>query len=82
MYADAYETPTATWMRYSPQSTAGERYGKRKQTVEPLYGDTKHNKDHPLPTPRQDESAHQFRLLMMADDLTKIQRHQIATAAA
>jgi transposase len=34
----------ATWMRAVLASEHGrERYGKRKQTVEPLYGDTKHN---------------------------------------
>ena len=35
----------ATWMRALLQSEDGrERYGNRKQTVEPLYGDTKHNR--------------------------------------
>jgi hypothetical protein len=35
----------ATWMRALLGSEDGrERYGKRKQTVDPLYGDTKHNK--------------------------------------
>jgi hypothetical protein len=35
----------AKWMRAVLASEHGrERYGKRKQTVEPLYGDTKHNK--------------------------------------
>jgi Transposase DDE domain len=37
--------PRATWMRTVLKSDNGrERYANRKQTVEPLYGDTKHNK--------------------------------------
>jgi transposase len=57
----------ATWMRAVLGSEHGrERYAKRKQTVEPLYGDTKHNRGftqpglHTLSPPRPSESAHRI----------------------
>ena len=74
----------ATWMRAVLQSEHGrERYGKRKQTVEPLYGDTKHNRGFIRFHRRGRVKVRtEFRLLMMAHNLTKVHRNQIATAGA
>jgi hypothetical protein len=74
----------ATWMRALLASEHGrELYGKRKQTVEPLYGDTKHNKGFIRFRRRgRTKVRTEFRLLMMAHNLTKLHRHQIATMAA
>jgi DDE family transposase/transposase-like protein DUF772 len=76
--------PRATWMRTVLKSDNGrERYAKRKQTVEPLYGDTKHNKGFIRFHRRGRIKVHiEFRLLMMAHNLTKAHRAQIATMAA
>jgi hypothetical protein len=74
----------ATWMRTVLSSEHGrQRYAKRKQTVEPLYGDTKHNKGFTRFHRRgRTKVRTEFRLLMMANNLTKVHRHQLATAAA
>jgi transposase len=74
----------ATWMRAVLESEQGrERYGKRKQTVEPLYGDTKHNRGFIRFHRRGRMKVRtEFRLLMMAHNLTKVHRHHIATQAA
>jgi len=55
-------------MRALLQSEDGrERYGKRKQTVEPLYRDTKHNRGFTRFHRRGRMKARtEFRLLMMA----------------
>ncbi|MBV9680226.1 MAG: transposase [Solirubrobacterales bacterium] len=76
--------PRATWMRTVLKSDHGrERYAKRKQTVEPLYGDTKHNKGFIRFHRRgRIKVRTEFRLLMMAHNLTKAHRAQIATVAA
>ena len=60
-----------------------ERYAKRKQTVELLYGDTKHNKGF-IRFHRQGriKVRTEFRLLMMAHNLTKVYRRRIATVGA
>jgi Transposase DDE domain len=73
-----------SWMRAVLSSANGHRrYAKRKQTVEPLYGDTKHNKGFTRFQRRGRVKARtELRLLMMARNLTKIHRHQIATMAA
>lgn len=76
--------PRANWMRTVLRSDAGrERYAKRKQTVEPLFGDTKHNKGF-IRFHRRGRAKVRtdFRLLMMSHNLTKVYRHQIATTAA
>ena len=58
------------------------RYAK-KQTVEPLYGDTKHNRGFIRFHRRGRMKVRtEFRLLMMAHNLTKVHRHHIATQAA
>jgi transposase len=76
--------PRANWMRTVLKSDNGrERYAKRKQTVEPLYGDTKHNKGFTRFHRRgRIKVRTEFRLLMMAHNLTKAYRHQIATLGA
>lgn len=74
----------ATWMRAVLASEHGrERYGKRKQTVEPLFGDTKHNKGFIRFHRRgRTKVRTEFRLLMTAHNLTKVHRHQLAAVAA
>jgi hypothetical protein len=74
----------ATWIRAVLGSEPGrERYGKRKQTVEPLFGDTKHNKGFTRFHRRgRTKVRTEFRLLMMAHNLTKVHRHHLATLAA
>ena len=74
----------ATWMRAVLASEHGrERYGKRKQTVEPLFGDTKHNKGFTRFHRRGRMKVRtEFRLLMMTHNLTKVYRHQLATVGA
>jgi len=74
----------ATWMRAVLQSERGrERYGKRKQTVEPLFGDTKHNKGFTHFNRRGRVKVRtEFRLLLMAHNLTKVHRHQLAAMRA
>ena len=76
--------PRATWMRTVLKSDNGrERYAKRKQTVEPLYGDTKHNKGFiRFHRRRRMKVRTEFRLLMMTHNLTTAHRAQIATLAA
>jgi transposase len=70
------------WMRTVLSSEHGRvRYAKRKQTVEPLYGDTKHNKGFIRFHRRgRIKVRTEFRLLMMTHNLTKVYRHEIATA--
>jgi transposase len=72
------------WMRTVLGSENGRRlYGMRKRTVEPLYGDTKHNKGFTRFHRRgRIKVRTDFRLLMMAHNLGKVYRHQIAAAAA
>jgi Transposase DDE domain len=74
----------ANWMRTVLKSDDGHRrYAKRKQTVEPLYGDTKHNRGFIRFHRRGRVKVRtEFRLLMMTHNLTKAYRHQIATMAA
>jgi hypothetical protein len=68
-------------MRTVLRSDAGrERYANRKQTVEPLYGDTKHTKGFIRFHRRGRVKVRtDFRLLMTTHNLTKAYRHQIAT---
>ena len=58
----------ANWMRTVLKSEDGHRrYAKRKQTVEPLYGDTKtQQRVHSLSPPRQSEGA--YRVQVTDDD--------------
>ena len=76
--------PRANWMRTLLKSEDGHRrYAKRKQTVEPLYGDTKHNRGFIRFHRRGRVKVRtEFRLLMMTHNLTKAYSHQITTLAA
>src|SRR6188472_3489111 len=71
----------AAWMRSVLGSEHGhERYRKRKQTVEPLFGNTKHNSGFSRFHRRGRIKVHlEWRLLMMTHNLTKVHRHQLAT---
>ena len=84
-------TPRKTWTdgRYEGMRTAlkseygRERYKKRKQTTEPTFGSTKHNKGVIRFHRRvRIKVRTEWRLLMMTEDLTKVHRHQIAALAA
>ncbi len=71
-----------TWMRYVLASEPGERlYRKRKQMIEPLFGHTKHNRGVTRFHRRGRTAVRtEWRLLMATHNLTKLHRHQIATA--
>jgi len=74
----------ANWARTVLRSDHGhQRYAKRKQTVEPLFGDTKHNRGFVRFRRRGRVKARtELRLLMMTRNLTKVHRHQLATVGA
>lgn len=68
------------WMRRVLASEPGEDlYRKRKQTVEPVFGHTKHNR-HFTRFHRRGRSAvrTEWRLMMMTHNLTKLHTHQLA----
>jgi hypothetical protein len=73
----------ASWMRTVLSSEHGhQRYRKRKQTVEPLFGDTKHNSGiYRFHRRGRIKVRLEWRLLMMTHNLTKVHRHQIAAVA-
>jgi hypothetical protein len=84
-------TPRPGWTgrRYSwmPSVLATEHgprlYRKRKQTVEPLFGNTKHNSGvYRFHRRGSVEVRTKWRLLMMTHNLTKVHRHQLAAAGA
>jgi transposase len=72
------------WMRTVLRSDHGrERYKKRKQTTEPTFGNTKHNKGIIRFHRRgRIKVRTEWRLLMMTENLTKAHRHQIAAMTA
>jgi transposase len=72
------------WMRALLNSElGGQRYRKRRQTVEPLFGNTKHNKGVTRFLRRGRVNVRtEWRLHMMTHNLTKLYNHQIATMAA
>jgi transposase len=74
----------ASWMRTVLGSEHGQqRYAKRKQTVEPLFGNTKHNSGvYRFHRRGRIKVRLEWRLLMMTHNLTKVHRHQIAAVAA
>jgi transposase len=74
----------ATWMRSVLGSEHGhERYRQRKQTVEPLFGDTKHNSGVSRFHRRGRIKVRlEWRLLMMTHNLTKVHRHRLAGVGA
>ena len=69
------------WMRTVLGSESGrERYKKRKQTIEPTFGNTKHNKG-VIRFHRRGRTKVRpvWQLRMMTENLTKVHRHQIGT---
>ena len=74
----------AAWMRTLLATEHGQqRYRKRKQTVEPLFGNTKHNGGfYRFQRRGRIKVRLEWRLLMMTHNLTKVHRHQLATMGA
>ena len=74
----------ASWMRSVLGSEHGQsRYRKRKQTVEPLFGDTKHNSGvYRFHRRGRTKVRLEWRLLMMTHNLTKVHRHRLAAVGA
>jgi hypothetical protein len=72
------------WMRRVLSSELGEElYRKRKQTVEPVFGHTKHNRQFGRFHRRGRVAVRtEWRLIMMTHNLTKVHRHQLAAAGA
>jgi transposase len=74
----------AAWMRSVLRSEHGhERYRQRKQTVEPLFGNTKHNGGfYRFQRRGRTKVRLEWRLLMMTHNITKVHRHQLAALGA
>ncbi|MFL5875957.1 MAG: transposase [Solirubrobacteraceae bacterium] len=74
----------AAWMRSVLGSDHGhDRYRKRKQTVEPLFGNTKHNNGvYRFHRRGRTKVRLEWRLLMMTHNLNKIHRHRLVPMAA
>jgi transposase len=73
-----------SWMRGLLSSDHGrELYRQRRQVIEPVFGHTKHNRKFTVFHRRGRAAVRtEWRLLMMTHNLTKLYRHQIATAGA
>jgi transposase len=73
-----------SWMRHLLATEHGQqRYRKRKQTVEPLFGNTKHNNGvYRFHRRGRIKVRLEWRLMMMTHNLGKLHRHQLAAAAA
>jgi transposase len=73
-----------TWMRNVLASELGEQlYKKRKQTIEPVFGHTKHNRQFGRFHRRGRNAVRtEWRLMMMTHNLTKLHSHQIAATGA
>jgi hypothetical protein len=73
-----------TWMRFVLASTPGEQlYKRRKHMIEPVFGHTRHNRSVTRFLRRGRSAVRtEWRLLMATHNLTKLHRHQIATAGA
>ena len=74
----------ADWMRTVLKSEqGGQRYRKRRQTVEPLFGNTKHNKGVTRFLRRGRVKVRtEWRLLMMTQNLAKLYRHKLVLTVA
>jgi transposase len=74
----------ASWMRSVLATEHGQqRYRKRKQTVEPLFGDTKHNSGlYRFHRRGRIKVRLEWRLLMTTHNLTKLHGHRLAAARA
>jgi hypothetical protein len=70
-----------SWMRSVLGTPIGESlYRKRKSTIEPVFGHTKHNRKFDQFHRRGRAAVRtEWRLMMMTHNLTKLHRHQIAT---
>jgi transposase len=73
-----------SWMRYVLASKLGEQlYRKRMQTIEPVFGHTRHNRGVTRFLRRGRTGVRtEWRLLMMTHNLTKLHSHQLATVRA
>jgi transposase len=73
-----------SWMRSVLATEHGRRlYRKSKQTVEPLFGDTKHNCGvHRFHRRGRTKVRTEWRLLMTTHNLTKLHRHRLAATRA
>jgi len=73
-----------TWMRtVLATDHGGDLYRKRKQMIEPVFGHTRHNRGVTRFLRRGRSAVRtEWRLLMATHNLTKLHRHQIATAGA
>jgi transposase len=72
------------WMRAVLATERGDQlYRKRKQTIEPIFGHTKHNRGFER-FHRRGRSAvrTEWRLILMTHNLTKLHSHQTATTRA
>jgi Transposase DDE domain len=74
----------ASWMRSVLGSEHGQqRYRKRKQTVESLFGNTKHNSGvYRFHRRGRTKVRLEWRLLMMTHNLNKVHRQQLAVVGA
>jgi transposase len=72
------------WMRSVLATERGELlYRKRKQTIEPLFGHTKHNRGFERFHRRGRAAVRtEWRLILMTHNLTKLHRHQMAAVGA
>ena len=72
------------WMRKVLATDFGRMtYRKRKQTIEPVFGHTKHNGGFTHFNRRgRIKVRTEWRLLMMTHNLTKLHSHQLATVRA
>ncbi len=73
-----------SWMRYVLASTLGEQlYRKRMQTIEPVFGHTRHNRGVTRFLRRGRAAVRtEWRLVMMTHNLTKLHSHQLAAVRA
>jgi transposase len=73
-----------TWMRQILKTDAGTKlYRKRRITIEPVFGQTKHNRKFTQFHRRGRGAVRtEWRLMMMTHNLAKLHRHHLATAAA
>ncbi len=59
-----------------------ERYAKRQQSIEPVFGHTKHNRQFQRFNHRGRQAVRtEWRLILMSHNITKLHRHQAALAA-
>jgi transposase len=74
----------AAWMRGVLATEHGQqRYRKRKQTVEPLFGNTKHNGGfYRFQRRGRTKVRLEWRLVMLTHNLAKLHRHRLAAAGA